>query len=78
MVIGAITSGVILGDEEGTWPILVSWFAIVVINMPSSRMRRWPQALVHRWDGLSAAQRQLPRCGCPARAPAVPCNKGER
>jgi hypothetical protein len=33
MVIGAITSGVISGHEEGTWPILVIWFAIVVINM---------------------------------------------
>ena len=33
MVIGAITSGVTLGHEEGTWPILVIWFAIVVINM---------------------------------------------
>jgi hypothetical protein len=33
MVIGAITSGVILGHEEGAWPILVIWFAIVVINM---------------------------------------------
>jgi hypothetical protein len=38
MVIGAITSGVILGHEEGTWPILVIWFAIVVINMAISRV----------------------------------------
>jgi hypothetical protein len=33
MVIGAITSGVTLGHDEGAWPILVIWFAIVVINM---------------------------------------------
>jgi hypothetical protein len=33
MVIGAITSGVVLGHDGGTWPILVIWFAIVVINM---------------------------------------------
>jgi len=38
MVIGAITSGVILGHEEGTWPILVIWFAIVVINMAIFRV----------------------------------------
>ena len=38
MVIGAITSGVILGHEEGTWPILVIWFAIVVINMAIFRI----------------------------------------
>jgi hypothetical protein len=38
MVIGAITSGVILGHEEGTWPILVIWFAIVVINMSIFRV----------------------------------------
>ena len=38
MVIGAITSGVILGHEEGTWPILVIWFAIVVINLAIFRV----------------------------------------
>jgi hypothetical protein len=38
MVIGAITSGVVLGHEEGTWPILVIWFAIVVINMAIFRV----------------------------------------
>ena len=38
MVIGAITSGVTLGHEEGTWPILVIWFAIVVINMAIFRV----------------------------------------
>jgi hypothetical protein len=38
MVIGAITSGVILGHEGGTWPILVTWFAIVVINMAIFRV----------------------------------------
>ena len=38
MVIGAITSGVTVGHEEGTWPILVIWFAIVVINMSIFRV----------------------------------------
>ena len=38
MVIGAITSGVTVGHEEGTWPILVIWFAIVVINMAIFRV----------------------------------------
>ena len=38
MVIGAITSGVTLGHDEGTWPILVIWFAIVVINMALFRV----------------------------------------
>ena len=38
MVIGAITSGISLGHEEGTWPILVIWFAIVVINMAIFRV----------------------------------------
>ncbi|MGD0699128.1 MAG: hypothetical protein ABSA02_04505 [Trebonia sp.] len=38
MVIGAITSGVIAGHEEGTWPILALWFAIVVINMAIFRV----------------------------------------
>jgi hypothetical protein len=38
MVIGAITSGVVLGNEEGAWPILVIWFAIVVINMAIFRV----------------------------------------
>jgi hypothetical protein len=38
MVIGAITSGVTLGHEGGTWPILVIWFAIVVINMAIFRV----------------------------------------
>jgi hypothetical protein len=48
MVIGAITSGVTLGHEEGTWPILVIWLAIVVINMAVFRVgpfrpgRRFP------------------------------------
>lgn len=51
MMIGAITSGVVLGHEEGTWPILVIWLAIVVINMavfrvgpfhPDRRGRRFP------------------------------------
>jgi hypothetical protein len=37
-VIGAITSGVTLGHDEGTWPILVIWFAIVVINMALFRV----------------------------------------
>jgi hypothetical protein len=38
MVIGAITSGVSLGHEGGTWPILVTWLAIVVINMAIFRV----------------------------------------
>ena len=38
MVIGAITLGVTLGHEEGTWPILVIWLAIVVINMAILRV----------------------------------------
>ena len=38
MVIGAITSGVTLGHDEGTWPILVIWFAIVVINLAIFRV----------------------------------------
>jgi hypothetical protein len=38
MVIGAITSGVVLGHDEGAWPILVIWFAIVVINMSIFRV----------------------------------------
>jgi hypothetical protein len=38
MVIGAITSGVILGHDEGTWPIFVIWFAIVFINMAIFRV----------------------------------------
>jgi hypothetical protein len=38
MVIGAITSGVSLGHGEGTWPILVIWFAIVVINLAIFRV----------------------------------------
>ena len=38
MVIGAITSGVALGHEEGTWPILVIWLAIVAINMAIFRV----------------------------------------
>jgi hypothetical protein len=38
MVIGAITSGVITGHEGGTWPVLVTWFAIVVINMAIFRI----------------------------------------
>jgi hypothetical protein len=38
MVIGAITSGVVLGHDEGAWPILVIWFAIVVINMAIFRV----------------------------------------
>jgi len=38
MVIGAITSGVTLGHEEGAWPILVIWFAIVVINLAIFRV----------------------------------------
>jgi hypothetical protein len=48
MVIGAITSGVILGHDEGTWTILVIWFAIVLINMAIFRVglfrpgRRFP------------------------------------
>ena len=33
MVIGAITSGVVLGHQEGSWPIVIIWLAIVVINM---------------------------------------------
>jgi hypothetical protein len=50
MVTGAITSG-ITGHEGGTWPVLVTWFAIVVINMaifrvgpfrPDRRDRRFP------------------------------------
>jgi hypothetical protein len=48
MVIGAITSGVTLGHQAGTWPILVTWFAVVVINMAIFRVgpfrpdRRFP------------------------------------
>jgi hypothetical protein len=38
MVTGAITSGVALGHEEGTWPVLVIWFAIAVINMAIFRV----------------------------------------
>jgi len=38
MVIGAIASGVTLGHDEGTWPILVIWVAIVVINMAIFRV----------------------------------------
>jgi hypothetical protein len=38
MVIGAITSGVTLGHEAGTWPILVIWLAIVAINMAIFRV----------------------------------------
>jgi hypothetical protein len=38
MVIGAITSGVVLGHDEGTWPILFIWLAIVVINMAILRV----------------------------------------
>jgi hypothetical protein len=38
MVIGAITSGASLGHQAGTWPILVIWFAIVVINMAIFRV----------------------------------------
>jgi hypothetical protein len=38
MVIGAITSGIIAGHEAGTWPILVIWFAIVVIDMAIFRV----------------------------------------
>jgi hypothetical protein len=38
MVIGAITSGVILGHEEAAWPVLVVWFAIVVINIAILRV----------------------------------------
>jgi hypothetical protein len=38
MVIGAITSGVTLGHDEGAWPILVIWLAIVVINMAVFRV----------------------------------------
>ena len=38
MVIGAIASGVALGHEAGTWPILVIWFAIVVIDMAIFRV----------------------------------------
>jgi hypothetical protein len=38
MVIGAITSGIIAGHEAGTWPILVIWFAIVIINMAIFRV----------------------------------------
>lgn len=38
MVIGAITSGVVLGHKEGSWPIVVVWLAIVVINMAIFRV----------------------------------------
>jgi hypothetical protein len=38
MVIGAITSGVAIGHEEGTLPVLVIWFAIVVIDMAIFRV----------------------------------------
>jgi len=38
MVIGAITSGVVLGHAEGTWPILFIWLAIVVIDMAIFRV----------------------------------------
>jgi len=48
MLIGAITSGAVLGHKEGAWPILVIWLAIVVINMALFRVgpfrpgRRFP------------------------------------
>jgi hypothetical protein len=38
MMIGAITSGIILGHKGGTWPILVIWLAIVVINLAVFRV----------------------------------------
>ena len=38
MVTGAITSGVISGHQGGTWPILVTWLAIVAINMAIFRV----------------------------------------
>lgn len=38
MMIGAITSGVILGHDEGAWPILVIWTAVVLINMAVFRV----------------------------------------
>lgn len=33
LMMGAITSGVITGHHGGTWPVLVTWLAIVAINM---------------------------------------------
>ena len=33
MVIGAIASGVIAAHGTGSWPIIVIWIAIVIINM---------------------------------------------
>ena len=38
MLTGAITSGVISGHQGGTWPILLIWFAIVVINLAIFRV----------------------------------------
>jgi hypothetical protein len=38
MLVGAITSGITLGHDGGTWPILVIWVAIVVINMAIFRV----------------------------------------
>lgn len=33
MLIGAITSGSIVSHGNGTWPVIVVWIALVVINM---------------------------------------------
>jgi len=38
MVMGAITSGVVLGHEAGAWPIPLIWLAIVFINMAVFRV----------------------------------------
>jgi hypothetical protein len=38
LVVGAITSGVSLGHEAGALPVLVIWFAIVVINLAIFRV----------------------------------------
>jgi hypothetical protein len=52
MVIGAITSGVALGHDEGAWPIVVIWFAIVVINLAIFRVGPFrPGRLDRRFPG---------------------------
>jgi hypothetical protein len=40
MVIGAVTTGINAAHGNGTWPIIVIWIAIVVINMAIFRAFR--------------------------------------
>lgn len=40
MVIGAITSGINAAHGNGTWPVIVIWIAIVVINVVIFRAGR--------------------------------------